>query len=557
MDAIQNSISWVFSNTVPFVVLLGLLIFVHELGHFLVAKYFKVRVEVFSMGFGKKLFQYKYGDTVYCLSLIPLGGYIKLFGDDPRVEISPELKKISFLHKPLGQRIAVVLAGPLMNFFFAIFLFAAVGLLGEHSLYPFLGDIDPKSSAFEAGFRSGDKVVRVNAKEVLAWKQFNDIIEGNAGNELRVEVARASGENSLVQIKPELKESRDLLSLRSKVGTVDGLTNLSQSSAIGVPNNNSPAFSLGLRSHDIFTHINGKEVTNWREVSAAFEQGLSGAEIEFSLDRYPQSLENPEHLKFKWSVTRNTNVSTFGIEPGELYLFRVVEGSPAEKAGIKANDRLSAINSVKVLRWMDILGLVKSYQEGQPPIKVSLLRNGEPLDFLVTPLSSELPGAQGQQEKRYTIGISPTPMLDSVPNFFWLKTPSLGAAVVYGWEQSILWTQTTFLVFAKIFQAKISPRNIGGIISIHQAAKKTYDFGISLFVKMMGILSINLFVMNLLPIPVLDGGHLFFYLIEAIKGTPVSLRKMEIATQVGLFILVGLMVFALFNDLSLVFKLNW
>ena len=138
---VQNLISFV----VPMVILLGLLIFVHELGHFLVAKYFKVRVEVFSLGFGPKILKYKRGDTVYAISAIPLGGYVKMFGDDPTASIEAEQKAVSYSHKPVGQRIAIVLAGPLMNLFFAVAVFAGVAAIGEPILASKLGDIKESS----------------------------------------------------------------------------------------------------------------------------------------------------------------------------------------------------------------------------------------------------------------------------------------------------------------------------------------------------------------------------------------------------------------------------
>lgn len=157
---LQNSVAYL----VPMIVLLGLLIFVHELGHFLVAKYYKVRVEVFSLGFGPKIFKFKRGDTTYAISAIPLGGYVKMFGDDPTADVPDEQKSVSFTHKPVGQRIAVVLAGPLMNFGFAVLIFAVVALIGERTLAPKLGDIDPKSDAYAAGFRSGDVIKKIDGE---------------------------------------------------------------------------------------------------------------------------------------------------------------------------------------------------------------------------------------------------------------------------------------------------------------------------------------------------------------------------------------------------------
>jgi len=173
------------------IVLLGLLIFVHELGHFLVAKYFKVRVEVFSLGFGPKLFKFKRGDTVYAISAIPLGGYVKMFGDDPTAEIPADQKRFSFTSKPVGQRIAVVLAGPIMNLFFAIVLFSGVASLGEQALAPKIGDVEPQSDAFQAGFRSGDSVISVGGEKIRTWDEFQHVVEANADHTLSIAIQHA------------------------------------------------------------------------------------------------------------------------------------------------------------------------------------------------------------------------------------------------------------------------------------------------------------------------------------------------------------------------------
>jgi regulator of sigma E protease len=167
METIFGFLGTGASAILPFIVLLGLLIFVHEMGHFLVAKFFGVRVEVFSLGFGKKILKYKKGDTTYCLSLIPLGGYVKMFGDDPNAPIAPEEQKYSFTHKPVSQRIGVVIAGPLMNFFFAILVLFVVALIGQNGRAPIIGDVIPGTSAYESGFRSGDQILSVAGHDKL------------------------------------------------------------------------------------------------------------------------------------------------------------------------------------------------------------------------------------------------------------------------------------------------------------------------------------------------------------------------------------------------------
>ena len=162
MYMLASLLGQLYHNVVPFVILLGILIFVHELGHFAIARLCGVRVEVFSLGFGKKILQYKKGDTTYCISLIPLGGYVKMFGEQPfrtnednqTVELTAEENKVSFTHKNVWQRIAIVLAGPMMNFFFAVFVFGFIAQIGEESRAPVVASITKDSPAAQMGLSS-------------------------------------------------------------------------------------------------------------------------------------------------------------------------------------------------------------------------------------------------------------------------------------------------------------------------------------------------------------------------------------------------------------------
>ncbi|MBX9767285.1 MAG: RIP metalloprotease RseP, partial [Bdellovibrionales bacterium] len=190
MEIIVGFLQQGFQFVFALVVLLGILVFVHEMGHFLVAKYFGVRVEVFSLGFGKKLYKRKYGDTEYCLSLIPLGGYVKMYGDDPTADVPENMKKVSFLHKPVGQRIWIVLAGPLMNLFFAILLFSLIAVVGEEMPKPIAGDISPMTEAAKAGFESGDLIQKINGTPVKTWDEFKKILHSIGEGTAKISVER-------------------------------------------------------------------------------------------------------------------------------------------------------------------------------------------------------------------------------------------------------------------------------------------------------------------------------------------------------------------------------
>lgn len=276
----QDSVSF----AVPMIVLLGLLIFVHELGHFLVAKYYKVKVEVFSLGFGPKIFKFKRGDTTYAISAIPLGGYVKMFGDDPTAQVSGPEREVAFNHKPVGQRIAVVLAGPLMNFFFALLVFMIVGLIGERAVAPQVGDIKAGTQAYEAGLRSGDKILTANDQQIETWEQLQKEIEANPDQNVVLKVERA-GQPVEVNVTPKRIENKNVMSWADEVGSIDGISISSRSSIIGVEDPKSVAAQAGVKPGDMVVSINGQKLDKWRELLAALEANSSASEIKIGVRR--------------------------------------------------------------------------------------------------------------------------------------------------------------------------------------------------------------------------------------------------------------------------------
>ncbi|UXR65846.1 RIP metalloprotease RseP [Bdellovibrio bacteriovorus] len=541
------------SAIVPFVILLGILIFVHELGHFLVARWCGVRVEVFSLGFGKKLLTYKRGDTTYALSLIPLGGYVKMFGEQNGDGISEEDKKVSFTHKNVWQRIAIVLAGPLMNFFFAILVFFVVALIGEDAKTPVLGDVAVNSPAYTAGFRSGDQIVTINQKPITTWEDVQRTLSLKESHDLHldVEVKRENtGEAASISVTAKPEANPNVLSSFDYVANVEGISPYSTGTTIGVMEK-SPLHALGLRTGDSITSINGTKVSYWRQLDSTLEK--ANAKEPLTLEVLGQREGDKTEKTLTITMAPMASIKAFslqslGLESSELYLARVLDGSPAQAAGLRPGDRLVKINQVTLLKWEDVLNNIKSF-DGQKPVALSVVRDGKTIDLEITPKMTKQMTAAGAEEKRYTIGISPMANI-AMPELMTLRSSNPVDALIRGtektWEVSVM----TVMSFVRLFQAKISPKNIGGVISIGQAASETFKIGITQFLQMMAIISVNLFILNLLPVPVLDGGHLVFYVIELVKGAPLSIRKMEIAQQVGLAILMSLMIFALFNDFT-------
>ena len=342
MDMITYFIQQSFSYIGPFFILLGLLIFVHEWGHFIVAKWCGVRVEVFSLGFGKKIFQFQWGDTIYCISLIPLGGYVKMFGDDPRAEISKEEKSVSFSHKGVWQRIAIVLAGPLMNFILAVVLFAGMAMIGEKVPSPVLGDISVDSKAYNVGFRSGDRIDRINNTPIYTWKEVDDIIKGHPGDSLVFKVQNSQVGDRSFKATPLLVDNDQVLSWREKVGGFDGLSPLAIPPLVGVPDSDSVAAQAGLKSLDTITKINGREIRYWRNLG----RELFAAKNKDLVLTVNTEEETREVVVRDWKPS-SVDLATFelGVEKAELYFSKVVKGSPAEKAGLKRGDKVVSIHN--------------------------------------------------------------------------------------------------------------------------------------------------------------------------------------------------------------------
>lgn len=538
-----------FIYIVACVLLLGILIFVHELGHFMVARWYGVRVEVFSLGFGKKIWKRTVGDTTYCVSMIPLGGYVKMFGDQPGEELPDEEKKHSFTHKPVGQRIAVVLAGPLMNFFFAILVFAVIALIGTDAAAPVLGDVDPGTAAARSGFQSGDRILKVAGQDVETLRDVEKLLNRNRERSVAFTVQRPDGTALDLSAEVTSRPNPNPLSLDEMIGEVEGLTASARASVVGV-RSQSPLHTVGLRTADRVSSVNGTKVETWRQLEAALEASDPSQPLVLEVERYLEKT-SPEKLTLTLAAGGARTLETLRLETPELYLARVVPSSPAEVAGLKVGDRLLSIDGRDLTRWEDVLNSIKSY-DGKDAVQLVVEREGEKKDLKIVPQITTQMTMFGTEDKRYTIGIQPAVAL-AMPELVTIRTSNPVTALVQGVEQTWHYSVVTVLSFVRLFQNKVSAKSVGGIISIGQAAGETLKLGISKFLMMMAIISVNLFILNLLPVPVLDGGHLVFYTIELIKGSPLSLRKIEIAQQVGLLLLFGLMGFALFNDVTRVF----
>jgi len=445
-----------------FIVVLGVLVFFHELGHFLVARLFGVGVEKFSLGFGPKLLGKKYGDTEYLLSAVPLGGYVKMVGEEPDADLDPADIPISFTHKPVWKRILIVAAGPVFNLLLAVIIFFGFFLIaGIEDVTPVIRKIDVGGPAQKAGLRKDDVILSIDNTPVESWYDIINAVEGSKGRKLFVKV-RQGHSVIAAEVLPELKTGKNLF----------------------------------------------------------------GDQVEYY------------------------NLGISGFPDLEAIVGGVSQGFPAEKAGLKKGDRIVALNGQKIKSWSKMQKIIS--ESGGQTLLTTIRRKEALFDVEMTPVLKKSKNALGETEERYLIGISTAAVIFPDEDRF-IKRLNPVTAFIKSIQRAYFVAELSVVGLVKIVTGSISRDNLGGPILIAQMAGKQAKEGFDKLIQFIAFISINLAIINFLPIPVLDGGHLLFFFIEALIGRPVNIRMREIAQQVGIFVLILLMVYVFYNDITRLF----
>jgi regulator of sigma E protease len=440
-----------------FLVVLGVLVVIHELGHYLAARYCGVKVLRFSVGFGPVIFQRKFGvdRTEWAIAAIPLGGFVKMLDEREGEVASDELSR-AFNQQTVGKRSLIVAAGPLANFVLAILLYWAVFMHGSDELLPVLGPPPVSSPAAIAGINNGERVRAVDGQAVATWNDFRWLLLQKAADHESVEL--------------EVINEQQEIALRRL-----------------------PLAAVG-------------------------EQGWEGD----ALGRLGIVFFRPK------------------IPP---VIGKVVAGGPADKAGLKAGDRVLAINGSAIPNWFDFVLKVRD-AAGQA-LLVEINRNGQTVTVNMIP--------EGNPERGRQVGKVGVAVAETAESRRELRTfvsygffDAGGKAFVETWEKSVF----SLVMMGKMLTGEVSWKNLSGPVTIADYAGQSAKLGIDYYIKFMALVSISLGVLNLLPIPVLDGGHLLYHAIEVVRRRPLSQRAMELGQQFGLAILFTLMAFAFFNDIN-------
>ncbi|QYJ96551.1 sigma E protease regulator RseP [Shewanella alkalitolerans] len=445
-------------NLGSFIIALGILITAHEYGHFWVARRCGVKVERFSIGFGKAIWRKIGADgTEYVVAMIPLGGYVKML--DERVDtVADELKPQAFNRKSVWQRIAIVGAGPMANFVFAIFALYIMYLIGVPSIKPVIESTQSGSPAAVIQVKKPMQVIAVGDRSVRNWEEVTYALVGHIGDDaIDVTLAPLSG---------VMGEERTY-----KLDTRKWKFN---------PETESPIISLGL------------------------------------------------------------NVFRPAITPK---LGFVDEDGAAYAAGLRLGDTLVAVDNKSYGDWDQFVAKIKA--SADKPISVTIRRDGEQLKFNVTPKARTIDGGKVEG----VIGVAPTQA--PWPDEMRLQLEyGVGESLMVAADKTWQLVSVSIKMIGKLFTGDVSVKNLSGPISIAQGAGNSANYGLVYFLGFLALISVNLGIINLLPLPVLDGGHLLYYFIEVITGRPVPEKVQEIGFRFGAALLLILMSIALFNDFS-------
>ncbi len=541
---------------IPFVVLLGVLVTVHELGHFLVAKACGVKVLKFSIGFGPRIVSFTRGETEYQIAWIPLGGFVKMAGELPDEEVSAEDARRSFTAQPPWKKAAIVVAGPAFNLIFPVLL-AFFILLGDKTvLAPRVGFVEDDLPGAKAGIRPGDLIVQIGDEPIVSFNDISQALAGKAGTELPIVVER-DGQKMTFRLSPAQRLEVD--PLEKKVQGVLGI-GAARAPLLGVPPG-SVAEAAGLKTFDRVVRINGKTVSTELEMIRA----LHDAQGELKIDALrgqdvaiaAQSIQVPQAVSVTVPRQSGESYAALGAESASLYVHSVKPDSAAAKAGLKAGDRLTGLDNHELLSWRFFQVFLETAET--KPFTLKWKSGTEEKSATVAQVCFQ--ANDDFQTRTFQLGLHP--WLDSddsvetnsaISGALTLEKVTISTGPVAAFTSSLTYvaegTRKIGTILGKLIVGDVPMRAMGGPIAIAQAAGQAAEAGVDEFVALMVMLSVNLGLVNLLPIPVLDGFALLSALWEAIRRRPLSIRAREVANAVGLVVLALLMVRVFYNDIT-------
>jgi regulator of sigma E protease len=530
------------------VLMLGVLITVHEFGHFVVAKLCGVRVLKFSIGFGPPIgigrfrMAWSRAGTEYVIAWFPLGGFVKMLGENPDEPASAPLDDHPgdpFGVKATWQKLSVVFAGPAMNLILPVFVFAATLAVGIERRAPVVGTVEPDSPAAAAGIQLGDRIAALDGQPVAWWDEFEDRIRKSPGTRVRLELER---EGELVERELEVarRAGLDIFRIESEVGWL-GLAHTRQLAVLGIADADAPAARAGLRSGDRVSAVEGRPVADWDAFAMAYAAHGEG-EVVLSVARGEGDEEETLHV----DVPATGSTQALGAIPAVVLVASVSEDMPAARAGLAPGDLIVAVDGRPIGSFFTFQETVLA--SGGRALEIRYAREGETREVAIAPERART-GADGLDEEVYLIGIQGVnAILPGVLAIDQVRNPLV--SIPRAAQMTVDLTRLFLDGLGRLISGEISRRHIGGPIEIAKQSHMALQAGWERFLSLLVLISINLAIVNLLPIPILDGGQALLIAVEGIKRSPLSVRTREWVQQLGLVLIVALMGFAFWNDLT-------
>jgi regulator of sigma E protease len=547
-----------------FLITLAPLVIIHEFGHYIFARLFGVKAEIFSIGFGPRIWNKQLGETELRVSAIPLGGYVKLLGEDRDSKLPPEEQKRALHRQVPWKRFFIFFGGPLFNFLFAILVFMAILAIGEPQVGNVVGRVVKGSPAAHAGFQSGDKILQVEGKPVRRFDDFMMVVNDNPGKTIAVKVRHPeAAQPAEIKVTPESTDGYSLYGETTRVGDIEGLLPSPRAPEVGVSNPESPAAKAGFKTGDLITELNGAPLKSWEDLESAFEKAPDGSifhfKVEKSVNGAPATgtgkgpavlyeLKKPQMRARAESESMSVD-SAWGLYSSEMFIDKTVPDSPAAHAGLQSGDRIVSVDGKHLESFFDLKDGVQQSGEKKGVVPLEWERGGKFYKASITPNATNQRNAVLKVTKQYTVGVMP--MLVMVePQMVTERIWNPFTLVWKGTERMVVFTWRNFVSIQKMFTGDVSVATLGGPIMIGKIAGESLARGLVAFLTTMAILSIGLGVLNILPVPVLDGGHILLLMVESIRGKPLTMKTMEIVQGVGLFSILILMGLVMRNDLA-------
>jgi regulator of sigma E protease len=530
--------------------MLSVLIFAHEAGHFIAAKLCGVRVLKFSLGFGPPIgfgrfrLRWRRGHTDYVVAWIPLGGFVKMLGENPDEAADSEVRSHpgeALPDKPLWQKLSIVFAGPAMNLALPVLVFVGTLTVGIERRDTFIGMVEAGSPAAEAGLVPGDHITAVDGAPVRWWEDVELAARGRPDGVLTLAYQR-DGLTREVTLAVGSRSGLDEFGKVQSVGWV-GLGQRRLCAVIGIPDEQAPARAAGLRSGDRVVLVAGAEVEDWHAFSTRYADAGSSGAVELEVER--GGGETPERVALRVPALGDT--TALGVLPASVLISTVSPDSPAERAGLEPGDLILAVDGERVGSFASFAETVRS--SGGRSLDLLFAREGQLSRIAIAPELRPVDMGLGIEEPRYLVGI--TAEAATLPGSVALdreRNPLISFPRAVG--MTVDMTSTFLRGFGKLITGEVSRKQLAGPIGIAEIAGNALQRGWETYLAVMVLISVNLGILNLLPIPILDGGQAVLFTVEGIKRGPRSLRVRELLQQVGLTVLVLLMGLAFWNDIS-------